>query len=238
MSTPEQWAKTLKETSWTNPEDFYNLMAQDYENTVQAWGYTMPRDTAALLVKLFKNDSLSGSCVLRILDVGCGDGLVADELAKLDEDVELDIATPGESDKICSKMRMQLTGLDISQKMLDLALPKNKYFKLIKTDASSAEKYDPNVIPSDHFDGLVCVGTTSYLKTAVMRDWIRTMKSSGLAVFTCKTASWREWEAAMEELVTDGLWKHVHTSDLLNYLPHFDEKAKDERVKIYAYRKC
>ena len=52
----------------------------------------------------------------------------------------------------------KITGMDISQKSLDVAAKRDCYEKLIKADMMVKLP-----LPSNAFDFLMCVGTTTYL---------------------------------------------------------------------------
>ena len=76
---------------------------------------------------------------MTVLDLGCGAGLCGEALSKR-----------GANRKI--------TGLDISQKSLDVAAKRGCYVKLVKADLLMKLPLE-----ADTFDFLMCVGTTSYL---------------------------------------------------------------------------
>ena len=52
----------------------------------------------------------------------------------------------------------RITGLDLSQKSLDVAAKRGCYEKLMKADSNTKLP-----LPEDTFDYLMCIGTTSYL---------------------------------------------------------------------------
>ena len=86
---------------------------------------------------------------------------------------------------------------------------------------------------------LLCVGTTSYLKPGVLRDWCRVVKPNGLLIFTHKTAVWPSWEPLQARLVEDAWWNETEIWTDLNYLPGYDDNARiNERAKIYCYSKA
>ena len=159
--SPEFWAQTLKKSSYANPEQYYDKMAVDYTNSVSTWGYTMPSECATTLARLLEKNK-----VLRILDLACGDGLVAEAFAKIDNVIvvrgEQHAGTITEN-----KLHLSLTGADISQKMLELSGAKNLYEKLYKKDLSLPLAFESK------FDAITCVGSTTYLTASqVLRDWV------------------------------------------------------------------
>ena len=45
------------------------------------------------------------------------------------------------------------------------------------------------------------------------------------------------YEKTSAELVEEGKWRHVYTSEPLDYLPGYDEESRlNERAKVYVYR--
>ena len=87
----------------------------------------------------------------KILDIGCGDGLVADSLKER-----------GFSDMV---------GLDISEKMVQLARAKNVYTEVLQADLMR-----PIPLPCSSYDVLTCVGVTTYLEPWVIVEWCKMVK--------------------------------------------------------------
>jgi ubiquinone/menaquinone biosynthesis C-methylase UbiE len=90
----------------------------------------------------------------RILDVGCGTGLVGEALKKAGDGYVL-------------------VGTDLSQGMLDRAKSKNVYEKLIKANLRKRLPFKSNT-----FDAVVCVGVFEHFKTIKreLRDLARISK--------------------------------------------------------------
>lgn len=197
----------INKLAMADAEAYYDKMAEEYEATVRGWGYMMPELVASKALEL-----APGS--LRVLDLGCGDGLVGVAFG-------------------ASARTLQMTGVDVSGKMLQTAAKRKCYASLVKADLS---KRLP--LPDASYDMIVCVGTTSYLEPAVLADWLRIVRVGGLVGFTHKTVVWPTWEPAQERLLDEGAWSLVYMSDKLQYLPGYDENARlNERAKIYFYRR-
>ena len=147
----------------------------------------------------------------RILDLGCGDGLVGEALK--------------------ARGFTNISGYDISSKMVALALSK-KVYKVVQ----QADLNKPLALPPASFDLITCVGVTTYLNPAVIRDWVRLVRTGGHIVFTVKSGVREKWVASQDELEQAGLWKSVYISKPLYYLPGLRD-PKQERVFIYVYRK-
>ena len=116
---------------------YYDKLAQDYDEAVRAWGYCLPETVVELLFKHAKNDLKVPDVTL--LDLGCGNGLVGEALCK-------------------RRPFNHIAGLDISQKSLDVAQKRGCYLKLQQADLL---KKLP--VQKESFDFLLCIGTTSYL---------------------------------------------------------------------------
>ena len=71
------------------------------------------------------------------------------------------------------------------------------------TAMTSLEKADlsqPLALPAASFDAVLCVGTTTYLEPAVLRDWLRLVRVGGLVGFTHKSAVWPLWEPMQQQV--------------------------------------
>jgi len=196
----------------SDPEDWYDKMAEEYETVFRGWGYCMPETAVKALLSKGHTSPPSSA---RVLDLACGDGLVGAALY-----------ANGYS---C------ITGADISANMLGKAKDRQCYSMLEKCDLLQPLPFDAN-----SFDCLLCVGTTTYLKPDVLQDWLRVVQTGGTIVFTHKSLVWSSWEPAQCTLEETGLWKQLWCSEPLHYLPSLPEEAKataNERVKVYVYSK-
>ena len=110
-------------------EDYYDewTVENKYDKDMVDWKYSGPQETVTLFKKY---NSKKG---IKILDAGCGTGLVGVELKK--------------------NGYLNLDGADFSQKMLDL-VPKNIYENLFKIDLNQKVN-----IADDTYEGITCVGT-------------------------------------------------------------------------------
>lgn len=190
---------------------YYDDLAGKYDEVVvEAWGYKMPFEVAKLCATVLDAHILNP----QFLDLGCGSGLVAVELKKLGYNT--------------------FTGIDISQKSLDIARERGIYLSLL--DGNLSQSLVPKVLPREGmFDVLTCVGTTSYLDPEVLSHWSKLIKPGGLIVLTHKTETWKKWEPVQEQFVLDGTLEHMMTSQEMLYLPGF--KSMDDRAKIYVFRR-
>jgi len=192
--------------SATDAQDYYDDMAVEYTKVVRAWGYNCPH-----LVANKVNELMATRKSAKILDIGCGDGLVADSLKER-----------GFSDMV---------GLDISEKMVQLARAKNVYTEVLQADLMR-----PIPLPCSSYDVLTCVGVTTYLEPWVIVEWCKMVKPGGYLVFTVKSGVLQKWRKSQDDFEKRKFWKKVHESDPLFYLPTLRD-PNQERVHIFVYQK-
>ena len=151
--------------------------------------YVAPKETVLVLKKYV----LDNSC--KILDAGCGTGLVGIELKKY-----------GYSN---------IRGVDFSQDMLDL-IPKGTYNKIEKVDLNKPLKFETN-----KYDVVICVGTFTYghVKPQALDELIRITKNKGLICFTINEGIYEEYgfDNKIKELSDNKLWnvKEFFKSDYI-----------------------
>jgi len=167
-----------------------------YNKDMVDWNYTAPQETVSVLRKyaLKKNS--------RILDAGCGTGLVGIELKKY-----------GYSN---------IEGVDFSQSMLDL-VPQNIYQKIEKIDLNKPLKFKHNI-----YDVVMCVGTFTYghVKPHALNEIIRITKKKGLICFTVNEGIYEEYgfDKKIKELTNNKLW-NVKEFFKSNYITTKDVEA-------------
>ncbi|KAF1850673.1 S-adenosyl-L-methionine-dependent methyltransferase [Cucurbitaria berberidis CBS 394.84] len=164
----------------------YNEWAATYNPDMTLSEYVAPRLVAEGVVRALKlkdvspNKPLEG---LRIVDAGCGTGLVGIELAKL-----------GAKGTV---------GLDISEGMLGLARKTDAYGDLKVTDLT--KRIDA---ADGAFDALTCSGTftQAHLGPEPLVEFVRVVKPGGVAVATVLDTHWVEkgFEATVERLAKEG----------------------------------
>jgi len=167
-----------------------------YNKDMVDWNYTAPQETVSVLRKyaLDKNS--------KILDAGCGTGLVGIELKKYDYS--------------------NIEGVDFSQSMLDL-VPQNIYKKIQKIDLNKPLKFKNNI-----YDVVMCVGTFTYghVKPHALDEIIRITKNKGLICFTINEGIYEEYgfDKKIKELTNNKLW-NVKEFFKSNYITTKDVEA-------------
>ena len=149
-----------------------------YNKDMVDWNYTAPQETVSVLRKYTLNKNS------KILDAGCGTGLVGIELKKYDYS--------------------NIEGVDFSQSMLDL-IPQNIYQKIEKIDLNK-----PLIFKNNIYDVVMCVGTFTYghVKPHALDEIIRITKNKGLICFTINEGIYEEYgfDKKIKELTNNKLW--------------------------------
>ena len=179
LKTPEELLKYYQD--WTNNNKYNKDMVD--------WYYTAPQETVSVLKKyvLSKNS--------KILDAGCGTGLVGIELKKY-----------GYSN---------IDGVDFSQNMLNL-VPQGIYKKIEKVDLNKLLKFKNNT-----YDVVMCVGTFTYghVMPKALDELIRITKDKGLICFTINEGIYEEYgfDNKIKELSSNKSWniKEFFKSDYI-----------------------
>jgi len=167
-----------------------------YNQDMVSWKYTAPQETVLVLRKY----ALNSKC--KILDAGCGTGLVGIELKK------------------CGYSNIE--GVDFSQNMLDL-IPKSIYKKIEKVDLNKPLKFETNM-----YDVVMCVGTFTYghVKPQALDELIRITKNKGVICFTINEGIYEEYgfDNKIKELTNNKLWD-VKEFSKSNYIVNKDVNA-------------
>lgn len=174
--------------SQTNEEllTYYGEWAKEYDRElVEEGNYIAPQQGGNLLSQLVSQDA-------RILDAGCGTGLVGEVLYR-----------NGYSN---------LDGMDISAEMLEQARQKNVYNLLHQKVMG-----EPLDFASQSFDAIISVGVFTYghAPSSSFDELIRISKSQGYIIFTMRMDFYEQsdFKQKMTELEEEDKWKLVKISD-------------------------
>jgi len=179
LKTPEELLKYYQD--WTNNNKYNKDMVD--------WNYTAPQETTSVLKKYSLNKNS------KILDAGCGTGLVGIELKKYGY--------------------LNIDGVDFSQDMLDL-VPQGIYKKIEKVDLNKLLKFKNNT-----YDVVMCVGTFTYghVMPKALDELIRITKNKGLICFTINEGIYEEYgfDNKIKELSSTKSWnvKEFFKSDYI-----------------------
>ena len=160
-----------------------------YNKDMVDWNYTAPQEAVSILKKYAFNKNF------KILDAGCGTGLVGIALKKYGF--------------------LNIEGVDFSQSMLDL-VPQDIYKKIEKIDLNKPLKFKDDI-----YDVLMCVGTFTYghVKPKALNELIRITKNRGLICFTINEGIYEEYgfDKKIKELSDNKTWnvKEFFKSDYI-----------------------
>ena len=145
---------TLKSTD--EVRDLYNDWSQNdqYNQDMIDWEYSGPKEVVSAFLPHAINKGI------KILDAGCGSGLVGEELSK-------------EAYSI-------IHGADIAAKLMN-SIPAGIYQELHNIDLNK-----PINFTDDFFDAVLCVGTFTFghVKAKALSEFTRIVKSGGIIGFT------------------------------------------------------
>lgn len=182
---------------------YYDGWADDYDATLAQWQYRAPDDACDLLVPHL-------GAAMRVLDVGCGTGLLGRALLRRGSFV--------------------VDGIDISTESLARAAQRQCYAALTQHDLQLL----PLPVQADTYDAATIVGVLSYIEDpeALMRDLCRCVRTGGMITFTQRTDFWleRRFPDMIARLEYDGLWRAEHITQPLPYMPGHADFADEINV--------
>ncbi len=159
----------------------YGEWAEQYDtDLIGEMGYVAPTIASELLLEYVGNKQA------RILDAGCGTGLVGENLNQ--------------------KGYVNIEGLDYSEQMLKKARSKEVYVKLHQGDLTSQIDLFDN-----SYDAIISVGTFTcgHVGPEAFDELIRITKPGGHVCFTVRDRAWDEdnYRLAMDKIEKRGDWQ-------------------------------
>ena len=155
------------------------VIKNKYNKDMIDWNYVAPKNSVDLFCKY------AVSKKIKILDAGCGTGLVAIELIK--------------------KNFSNIIGVDFSTSMLEL-VPKNLYKFLDIVDLNKSLNFK-----NKSFDAVICVGTFTYghVRADALNEFTRIVKKKGLICFTVNEGIYIKYkfDNKINELSKNKIWK-------------------------------
>jgi predicted TPR repeat methyltransferase len=184
----------------------YDEWAADYERDVLGYGYTTP----AIMAGFLGRHVASGDG--RVLDAGVGTGIMGEILVPLGYE--------------------NLTGIDLSRIMLDLAHEKGVYRELRQMELG--ESLD---LPDDAFHATVAAGVFSagHAPPGSFDELVRVTEPGGHVIFSVRDDVYtgEGFEEKLEALANDGSWRLVEESRPYRQLPLADP---DLKARIFVCR--
>lgn len=205
----------------------------DAKETYDAWAATYEKDTDehgykghVLCIEAF-NKAMQSEGVfpganknIKILDAGAGTGIIGEMLVK--------------------QGYTNVDALDISQKMLDIALKKNVYKRFICAPLSDVRIEQ---IQTAEYDVTLCAGTIVYgqAKPVALDECIRHVRPGGLFIFSIRADSFDPKELGystkFEELEKLGKWSLVNRELRELYSNPHEERYRNCYVITYKVHK-
>ena len=163
--TPQLWLATYEAETSEDLAEAYRKWAGLYDrDTIGAMGYVGPKAAASML------DTYLDSKNSRVLDAGCGTGLVGEVLCKMGYE--------------------NIDAMDFSSDMLDEAAKKNVYSRLLQADMNQRLE-----IEDDAYDATICVGTFTYAHVGphAFDELVRVTRPGGYICFTIRDGAYQEY---------------------------------------------
>jgi predicted TPR repeat methyltransferase len=168
--------RSLASSSVAQTLSVYEKWAENYNHDVTEEKYIAPKLAGDCLKKNLASRNMES---LRILDAGCGTGLVGEQLAK--------------------HGAKQIDGIDLSLKMIEVARRSDIYQSLKEADLSG-----PLNILTQSYDVVICIGTLTegHVGPSAFDEFVRIIKPGGLVIATVRESVWQKngYEAKVEAL--------------------------------------
>ena len=184
-------AKLTAMTAEDDAHEVYEEWAPNYEaDLVGGFGYTAHRIAAEAMAAAGPDRGAE------VLDIGCGTGLVAEELA--------------------ARGFSAIDGLDASPRMLAQARAKGVYRGLVEGDVR-----DPDAIEPGRYDAVIAVGVfgAGHLGPQDLECFARPVRAGGPIVLYSSALRWVEddYPSHLERLEENGVWT-VEQTRTSNYM--------------------
>ena len=179
---------------------------------VKDHGYKGPAVAAKLFAQKLQEFGYSNDA--RIVDLGCGTGLVGEELWK--------------------HGYKNIDGVDLTPELLELAKTKGIYSSL-KQGIMGSPECQKLGIEANQYDAAICVGvfTLAHVKQEGLDDLVHVIKPGGLACYGIREQALNDpqskYQEKMEQFCKDGKWKLVTKLHESGYL-------KEDRAWFFVYQ--
>lgn len=205
--TPALWEATYEAKTAEALAEAYRNWASLYDrDTVQVMGYVGPKTAADML------DTFLDSKKARVLDAGCGTGLVGEALKGIGYE--------------------RIDAMDYSSDMLDEARKKAVYKRLFRGDLNGKLS-----VSDDSYDATICVGTFTYAHVGphAFDELIRVTRPGGYICFTIRDGAYQEYNyrEKMLEMEACARWELQELREE-DYLTNEEVTAKFCVYKVLA----
>ncbi len=178
--------------------DLYDRWADDYEESILAWGYLTPSVTSWFIGRFLEDRTAS------VLDAGAGTGLMGDVLAAL-----------GYSD---------VTAIDISEKMLDHARRKGVYGEVRRMELGRDLDLPTDAFAAVVATGVFAAG---HAPPESLDELTRVTRPGGAVIFSVRTDIYEDaFRPKQERLETEGKWEPVGETRPFSHLPLEDPELR------------
>lgn len=178
--------------------ELYDRWADDYEESILAWGYLTPAVTSWFIGR-FVEDKTSP-----VLDAGAGTGLMGDVLAAL-----------GYSD---------VTAIDISENMLEHARRKGVYGEVRRMELGRDLDLPTRAFAAVVATGVFAAG---HAPPESLDELARVTRPGGAVIFSVRTDVYEQaFRPKHEGLETEGKWERVGETRPFSHLPLEDPELQ------------
>ncbi len=178
--------------------DLYDRWADDYEESILAWGYLTPAVTSWFIGRFVEDQTAS------VLDAGAGTGLMGDVLAAL-----------GYSD---------VTAIDISEKMLAHARRKGVYREVRRMELGRDLDLPTGAFAAVVATGVFAAG---HAPPESLDELTRVTRPGGAVIFSVRTDVYEDaFGPRQERLESDGRWERVGETRAFSHLPLEDPELQ------------
>lgn len=190
----------------------YDEWAGNYDQSMQEPNYHVPRPFSrhfdASVCNLFPDVDKKS---FKVLDVAAGTGLLGLELNKLGY--------------------TNIDALDMSQEMLNRAMMKNVYNKLI---CAAMTDQLINGIETAEYDALTCSSAvcTSHVRPSAFEEMVKIVKPGGVLCFNISLVEEKNYEEKLNELENNGKWRLVQQEKI-----PFVQVENLEECYLYIYQR-
>jgi SAM-dependent methyltransferase len=208
MMTETGVARSYRAETLEEQQAAYDSWAKQYEIDLCAMGYRIPAVMAAVATRFISSSTAP------ILDAGCGGGIQAEPLAMLGYG--------------------PITGIDLSEGMLEVARAKNLYSELRQMTLGEELGF-----PDDAFAAVISSGTITphHAPPKSFEELIRIAKPGAPIIFSMRDDPAQEpgYPEAVKALADAGRWQEVFSTASFHSMP-YGEPEITHRVHVYEVK--